>query len=174
MTSPYAPFDALELVDAPEREACWRIFKDNEELVREAMGSSHNHQAWPGGYVDHVNEVMLIALRLYDTLNAIRTLPFTKHDALLVLYLHDIEKPWKKVRNLWSKAGRKAFREEKIKAYGITLTPTQANALQYVEGEGDDYRGDRRVMNELAAFCHACDVLSARLWHDQPGREAAR
>ena len=38
---------------------------------------------------------------------------------------------------------------------------------QYV-GNFDVTYHKKRAMNELAAFVHACDVLSARLWHDRP------
>lgn len=54
---------------------------------------------------------------------------------------------------------------KKDKEYDIALTPQQENALRYVEGEGDDYSSERRVMNELAAFYHMCDVASARIFH---------
>ena len=44
----------------------------------------------------------------------------------------------------------------------------QWDALKYVEGEMGDYSARRRVMNPLAAFCHLCDVASARIWFDFP------
>ena len=54
--------------------------------------------------------------------------------------------------------------------FAIALTAQQHNALAYIHGEGETYRKDLRVAGELAAFCHCCDYLSARLWHDQPRR----
>lgn len=92
-------------------------------------------------------------------------LAFGLLDAPVVLFLHDIEKPWRPREDLQTKAQRAAFRLSMVDAYGIRLTEMQKNALKYVEGEGDDYRSDRRVMSELAAFCHMCDVASARIWH---------
>jgi len=39
---------------------------------------------------------------------------------------------------------------------------------QYVEGVPDsEYTPGERTMGELAAFCHCCDIISARLWHDK-------
>ena len=61
------------------------------------------------------------------------------------------------------------FKQEKrILEYGLVLTPAQENALKYVEGEHNDYTNKQRLMNELAAFCHLCDVTSARIFHSYP------
>jgi len=107
-----------------------------------------------------------------------RPLPFSKSDALLMFFLHDLEKPWRievmedgTVRNrpgLDTKEAFKKFREDKLVEYGINLSPAQLNGLTYVEGEIKDYSSFRRVMNELAAFCHKVDVNSARIWYDYP------
>lgn len=157
----------LILIDPLNKEQCYNLYYNNYERLTSAPGSSHNHQAWPGGYIDHIEGVMNIALNLYESLSKIRMLPFKVEDALLVLFLHDLEKPWKKDRHeFWTKYERKIFRANKIAEYGIILTPEQQNAILYVEGEGNDYKPDARVMNELAAFCHMCDVASARIWHD--------
>jgi hypothetical protein len=133
-----------------------------------AAGSGHNHQAWPGGYADHVTEVLNIAIWLYVT--SPRKLPFKLEDALLVLFLHDIEKPFKIDGHVWTtKEARRAFRELVIQMNEVRLTDEQKNALEYVEGE-HDYSGTERKMGPMAAFCHICDVFSARVWHDK-GRE---
>jgi hypothetical protein len=134
-------------------------------LVTFAKGSTHNHQAWDGGYLDHVAEVMNIAVRLYADLTAMRQLPFTLSDALIVLYLHDLEKPFTGSLGL-PKQERREFRDALIVTHGIELSPIQQNALTYVEVEFD-YTNTERKMGELACFCHICDVLSARLWYDR-------
>ena len=165
------------------RGPCLRLLAEIQRDCRTAPGSESNHQAWSGGYLDHISEVMHIAIHLYRTLNGLRPLPFTLADALLVLFLHDLEKPWRfafegeaKTLRIVQKAGMRtrqekaAFREAKLTEYGIVLTSVQRNALTYVEGEIDDYSSTRRVMNELAAFCHLCDVTSARIWYAHPER----
>src|SRR5690606_18738444 len=75
----------------------WDLWEDNIEKFNKAPGSTNNHQAWEGGYMDHICEAMNTACALYSALNSRRPLPFTLGDALLCLYLHDIEKPWKYV-----------------------------------------------------------------------------
>jgi len=163
--------EMIWLIESPNGDKCESLFGDNLVRFKEAWGSSNNHQAWPGGYLDHVTEVMNIAITLHASLSTMRPLPIKLSDALLVLFLHDLEKPWKKEMKFQTKSDRHGFRLTKIGEYGIVLNLEQLNALTYVEGENDSYRNDRRVMNELAAFCHLCDMTSARIWHDQPIEE---
>jgi len=160
----------LDTLDEDTATKCRKIYTDCKDIFDEAPGSGHNHQAWPGGYLGHVEETMNIACILYDSMSKYRSLDFALEDALLVLYLHDIEKPWKYAGEggIKTKAERKAFREYLINTYGIELTPEQKNGLKYVEGEFEDYSNRRRVQGPLAAFCHMCDVASARIWFDFP------
>jgi len=168
----------IDMISEPNRSICARILIDNKQLFQKVQGASHNHQAWPGGYFDHVQEVMNIAVVLYQQMNALRPLPFTLSDALLVMFLHDIEKPWKyeigadgKMKykdSMKTKTEFREFRNKKLAEYGIALTAEQENGMKYVEGEHNDYTNLRRVMGELAAFCHLCDVTSARIWHNYP------
>ena len=180
MERPYYSVEhLLELCRPWNREAFQRFVRENQDRIIERPGSSHNHQCWAGGYADHVTETMNIAFWLYST--SPRPLPFALADALEVMFLHDLEKPFKEGKALRdprtgilyeaTKAHRKQLRAELIKHYGIVILSEQENALRYVEGVPDsEYTPGERTMNELAAFCHCCDILSARLWHDK-GRE---
>jgi hypothetical protein len=179
----YKTLDGLVArIDGTNGEACTRILAEHRTLFETVQGSTHNHQAWPGGYADHVTEVLNVAVTLYPALADCRPLPFSLSDALLVLFLHDIEKPWKyesdpdggirEIETLRDKTAQKAFRETKLAEYGIALTDDQRNALTFVEGEHKDYSNRRRVMGPLAAFCHLCDVTSARIWFAHPAETA--
>ena len=161
----------LRLVDEPNASICVKILEENLELFRAAPGSSHNHQAWPGGYLDHVAETMKIAFELHLSLCLFRRLDFSCSDPILIMFLHDLEKPWRYSGvDLNSKKERREFRDKTIEEYGIVLTEEQKNALLYVEGEHEDYSNLKRAMNPLAAFCHMVDVASARIWFDYPRR----
>ncbi|KWT98496.1 MULTISPECIES: hypothetical protein [unclassified Variovorax] len=171
--------DLLDLIDEPAHTACKHILADNRKLFETTRGSTHNHQAWDGGYLDHVVDSMNYGRHLYALTKALgRPLPFSISDALLILYLHDLEKPWRILvhsdgqvvnrQGLDTKAAFKAFRAAKLQEYALVLTPAQLNALTYVEGEMQDYSSNGRVMNELAAFCHMVDVWSARIGHAYP------
>ena len=174
MTTRYSLPYLTSSIEGQNGTSCNKILEDNQDLFRKAMGSSHNHQNWEGGYWDHIEEVMNLAYVLYPTLNNLRPLPFSLSDALLVLFLHDLEKPWKyelddngelKSRldpNLSKKELKQQaqlFRDNKLAEYGISLSERQLNGFRYVEGEHNDYSSKYRVMNELAAFCHMCDVV---------------
>jgi len=177
----YTIEEMIAMVDEPNRDACTRILTENRKLFQTVQGSTNNHQAWPGGYFDHVQEIMNIVIVLYERFNLIRPLPFSLSDALLVVFLHDIEKPWKyelghdgqlqEVPALKTKTAQHEFRTQKLKEYGIVLTSDQENGMKYVEGEFNNYSNRRRVMNPLAALCHLADVTSARIWFDYPMKE---
>jgi hypothetical protein len=144
-----------------------------DELYSEALlkhptatGSTHNHQAWEGGYFDHVREVCNIAITLYHTLSLLRPLPFPLADALEVLLVHDIEKLERPEGGFTSKVTRAELRKNTIKERLAYFSEEQYTAVITCEGENTSYSPNERKMNELGAFCHMCDVASARLWHD--------
>lgn len=150
------------------------LYQDFQEIICVSPGSSSNHQTWEGGYVGHIYEICRIAQVQFSALQRIRPLPFELHKAYAVLFFHDIEKPFKYVANnsKWTEIlkdqGEKEFKKQLIEKYQIPFTSEELNAIQYIHGEGNDYQKGKRVMNELATFCHSCDVISARIWFDHP------
>ncbi len=170
--------ELLSKIDEPNRSGCKKILEEHRTLFQTVQGSTNNHQNWPGGYFDHVQEIMNIAVVLYAALSSARPLPFQLSDALPVVYLHDLEKPWKyelgsdgqlhEIASMKEKEAQIEFRFTQLEKYGIVFTPEQENAMRYVEGEGRDYSSRHRVAGPLAAFCHLCDMTSARIWFDCP------
>lgn len=168
----------LGMVDEPNRSGAIKILNDNRELFQTVQGSTNNHQNWPGGYFDHVQEIMNIAILLYEKLSSARPLPFSLSDLLLIVYLHDLEKPWKYdlgedgqlyfKPHMQTKADHHNFRMKKLGEYSIKLTDEQLNGLKYVEGELNDYTIRRRVMGPLGAVAHMADVCSGRVWFNHP------
>lgn len=168
----------IGMLDEPNRSACARLVADNRKLFQTVQGSTNNHQAWPGGYFDHVQEIMNIAILLYRTLKRARPLPFSLSDLLLVVFLHDVEKPWKyelledgqlhHILSMQTKANHQAFRIAKLTEYGIQLTPEHENGIAYAEGELNNYSPRERRAGRLASVAHMCDHCSARLWFDHP------
>lgn len=159
---------------APEhRVPCLKLYYDNYDIFATCPGSSHNHQTWVGGYIDHMCAISEIAKTIYASLSQIRPLPFKLEDALLCLFLHDLEKPWKYagLKHFTSDEERLTFVREKATEYGIDWTEERWNAVKYTHGEGEDYRSDVRVQTPLAAFVHCCDVMSARIWFDKGASE---
>jgi hypothetical protein len=175
----YSLEQLISMIDEPNRSRCMQLLIDNQKIFQTVQGSAHNHQYWSGGYYDHVHEIMNVAVLLYGSLSSARPLPFSLSDALLVTYLHDVEKPWKYalgpdgqsreiIPAMKEKEAQIRFRFELLKKYDIVLSPDQENGMRYVEGESKDYSNHQRVAGPLAAFCHLCDVTSARIWFDCP------
>lgn len=130
----------------------------------EAPGSSFNHQAYPSGYYKHISDILDYAAVLYKSLSKKDKLTFSLSDALLVLFLHDIEKPVKYCDNIGETDTE--IRNRLIKQFVFNLTEDHILALKYIHGEGGDYRKDKRVMSPLCAFCHCCDVISSRIFFE--------
>ena len=162
--------DLINKIDSPNRDRCLNLLNDNYNRFLNSPGSAKKHQNWVGGYIDHIEETMNMAIILYHQMNSIRTLKFTISDVLLVLFLHDLEKPFKYVDPSISFTGDDAklnFILIKCQQYSIGLSDDHLNALKYIHGEGNDYC-EERVQGPLAAFAHVCDVISARIWFDYP------
>ena len=152
-------------INDPRTKYIISFHSQNKEIISKAKGSSKNHQWWVGGYQDHVHETLIIARRLYKTMNDFRPLPFLLDSALIVLYFHDIEKITKYTTGL--KFDKHQFYNEEIKKYQIWFTDEEINALTYIHGENEHYSNSKRTMNELAAFCHCVDTISARIWFNE-------
>ena len=175
-------YSYLQEMHDNRRSALMAIYQDYQHLFHQAKGSTHNHQAWDGGYADHLAECFMINNTVYEALQSIRPLPFSKDSAAVALFFHDIEKPFKNLKSddknvlYWQnhqEITQKSW--EKIKfdileamkqAYKFNLSDGEMNALLYTHGEGDDYQKTKRVMTPLAAHVHHCDNTSARIWYD--------
>lgn len=174
----------LLLIDDDNRFKCIELLNFFLENYPDAPGSLHNHQAYEGGYYVHVSDILTYAIRLYTTLSKDNKMKFNLSDALLVLFLHDIEKPVKYCPILvktgvvdengmieeevyeYETDSDSDIRQSLISKFGIKLNDEHKLALKYIHGEGEDYRKDKRVMSPLCAFCHCCDVISARIFFE--------
>lgn len=170
----YSFNELIDMIDESSRELCLKIYLDNKGIFEFAKGSNVKHHYWEGGYIGHLTEVMNIAVRLHGNLNLCRKLPFSLSDILLILFLHDLEKPWKyggdseRVEEVGLFSSSKDFVKSKVDEYGFELSVDCLNALEYTHGEGDDYHPSRLVQSPLGALVGACDNLSARVWPDFP------
>lgn len=168
--------ELIDLIESPLKTHIFNIYQSNKQSFLLHAGSQHNHQAWEGGYIDHIIETMNIARLLYQVMTDKRKLDFKLSDALVVLFLHDIEKsaPARVLTQMSSGYARPkakdTIRYQLLHEIGIWehLTPEHKSAIDHVEGEKDSYVNEKRVMSPLAAFCHMCDIASARIWYDRP------
>ena len=151
------------------RDAILKFHADHSELIERSRGSKTKHQAWEGGYVDHLGEIFRIAEANYSALSAIRPLPFTPDAAVIVLYFHDVEKIWKYTTGLPKDFDKDRYYDKTLKeVYGIVFSDEERNGLHYIHGESDsEYDPHVRKAGPLAAFCHAADIISARMWFNE-------
>jgi hypothetical protein len=162
------------MIEEPSRSSCLRIYKENSSIFEKAQWSSTKHQAWDGWYLDHITDIMNIAVGLYNNLSYHRPLWFSLSDCLLILFLHDLEKPWKyawtdeQKQEVKNYPDYKDFVLSKIDEYGFILNDEQMNWLKYVHWEWNDYNPLTRIQGPLSAFVHICDTISARIWFDFP------
>lgn len=181
----------LDRIEGPNKIAVQQFLDDDDhaERLRTAPGSRDAHHGWEGGYAEHIRQTMMIAASNYDLMEQTGLLDelsdeerFDLSDALTVMFLHDIEKPFvyainadggvEKVASI-TKSERKAFRQDVINRYGFAITPTMENALKFVEGVRDeDYVPGERADQPLAALCHAADNISARAYYAHRGYDA--
>ena len=161
----------IDLIKEPNKSSCLAILNDNKKRFEDSPGSLSKHQAWSGGYIQHLEETMSFGYNLFNLMNSQRKLGFSLSDVVLVLFLHDLEKPFRYVdpkKEFLSDKDKKAFIEEIINRYKIVLDENHRNALDYIHGEGNEYNRIERIQKPLAAFVHVCDVVSARIWFDYP------
>ena len=169
---PYRSLERLlELLDEPYYTGFTMLMMMDGDVLARAPGSARDHQAWPGGYLDHVREVMNTAVVLYEALGSMRWLPFDLPDALAVLFAHDLEKPWayEEKDGSWlllaefrDKEFAHAFRVRKLASCGVRLPESLERAMRLTKSEGR--------LPPLAAFTRMCDIVSTRIWPQHPGR----
>lgn len=149
----------LENLQDPRRAAILAFHGENLTHFNTSMGSSGNHQGWVGGYRDHLTQCLNLVEILYTSLPSI---PFSRDSAIIVLYFHDLEKMWKYTTG--ELIDKNDFFDKVLGRKGVDFSEDERNALKFVHGEGDLYSKQERGMLPLAAFCHACDVISARIY----------
>lgn len=153
-------------IEGSNMKGCMSLLHYFIEEFPDAYGSTPdigNHQSDKQGYYRHISSVLDYAFMMYKELSKMGTLEFSLSDAILVLFLHDIEKPIKYC--LETTETDSEIRDRLIKNFNITLNEEHIKALKYIHGEGQDYSKDKRVMSPLCAFCHCCDVISARIFY---------
>lgn len=167
--------DLLELMEKEHSKICRKITSAYKGDIYAVPGSTAKHQAWEGGYIDHLIEVMNIGVLLYNALDKKRRLKFSLSSTLFVLFMHDMDKLFRfgigtnmpKFARGVGKDYPEILKEFMKKDYRYILTVEEFNAIKYVHGEGEDYHPTEKVMLPLATLVHCCDIISARIWFDE-------
>lgn len=167
----YTVEQMLGFIDEPNRKGCYLVLADYRNLVCEieVFGKRRN---WPGGYFDHLQETMNIAIVLFGRFNSIRPLEFSLSDLLLVVFLRGIERPRyylliqgdMYVDPIPEEVSREHFFLNSCSAYGLSLTDEhEAGVRSY-----GDCLALHCEISSLASLAHICDVASTHLWPTHP------
>ena len=162
-------FFYLNQVDEKNKEKLFSLWNENREIMLKAPGSKIKHQSWKGGYLVHLVDTMMYAESMILDIENRFDIKISFSSAILVLFLHDLEKPWKYVlkHKFANEKEKKEFINFLLEKYKIILNDDEKNALKYIHGEGGEYSPDVRVQKPLAALCHAADNNSARISFDK-------
>ena len=82
-------------IDSPRKEKVKQMYSELEEILvlAPASGKSHFHNAFAGGYIDHVNRVVEASLRvktLWESMGA--SIDFTDEELVFTALFHDLGK----------------------------------------------------------------------------------
>jgi len=152
-------------IEGKNQETLMNLIVDNFDRFIQAPGALKSHQPWEGGFLDHLLDMITIGEAIYG----LADVPFSWGDLVFVILMHDIEKPFRYIEPAMPCVGASnkqiyAWIGEK---YNFDFSPMHINALTYAHGENEHYIPHERVMNELAGYLHACDVISARSHFDK-------
>ena len=160
----------LQNIQDPNKENLISLYTFLTKQFPDAKWSSNNKHQWrEWWYYDHIADSLKFGKVMYDWLQWYRALPFSFDDVIIVIALHDLEKPYKysvynsDFQELLTLDSH-GIRDKIIKQYNIVLSPQQQNWLDYIHGEWDHYSKTERVQWPLAAFCHSIDTISARIY----------
>jgi hypothetical protein len=167
--------DIVGLVEPPNRNPIIDAYVSNAEIIAQAQGSKSKHQAWYGGYLDHVVTATNYALKVHEMEKGFSKHGYNKSDIALVMLLHDVGKivKYRRLGDGWDYVENPgdvehAFLDETIKRHGFQLTDIHKNALEFVHGEGSRYNPEKRLMGPLAVACHQADIWNARSTPENP------
>lgn len=168
--------DLIKLLDDTHRKPITEFIRCNARLLQSAYATPSGRWTRIGGWWDRTVEGMNVAVALYPILDARRPHPFSLSDALVVLFMRDVEKPWeledidgKKMHriNMMTKDEQHIFRMDIAKRWGIPLSSDQLQAIQYSNDDHCDYT-PQGVETRLAVFAYLCDYWCAEGWPDYP------
>jgi len=176
--------------DEKRREAVLALYRKVEKWMNEYPAAVRHHHWWPGGYRDHIEQVMNNALALYEHLKEQEgeyhlegKVDFCLDSLILCAFLHDFDKigryektdfskdTWKKNRMPFE-FRRETYAVEEAATVvacaarnGLLLTEYEIHALSLAHGGWSDImqRSYPPKMHPLAVVLHCADLLSGHI-----------
>ncbi len=170
----------LEKIKWDNSKSCLNLHKYLLNNYSDSKGSSCNHQAWFGWYMQHIKDILNLSEIIYDSTKNYHQNKFDVEDSYLTLFLHDIEKPILYTQNVtgetlhFDKRLEEASKEDVIaeireyflESFDIILNDDINHALKYIHWEWDDFSQKEKISSPLGSHCHIVDTFSARISYD--------
>ena len=172
-------FDLLNKIQNKElREKYTNLYVAIRKDFTTAPAAVKYHHNWHGGLHLHTEQVMNIAMDLFNDWKDKLTVELD--DIIIVSFIHDLDKMYRyELRPLSEKKDNKPFYTYKHKdtatyppemdvmrilaKHGISLTRQQTEALVWHHGGWSDAAKVYKSNSQLAAFIHVADLFSARI-----------
>jgi len=161
-----------------------KLYADIELVLKAMPAAIRWHHSEEGGLYRHTNEVISIALDIYNPLKAdLKKRAIIENDVIIVAFTHDLEKTIKYKKNKGYEPNRKyekgyketaflynydkidmndtAYVVQLCARYGIFFTDSHLNALTYSHG---GWSVDKGELKPLATILHAADLISSSLY----------
>src|SRR5210317_416389 len=165
-------------ISSPRKEKLIEFYKKYEEriILMPAAHKKEYHNAFPGGYVDHVNRVVSASLRLYDVWTEFEMdcSTFTIEELVFSALNHDLGKmgdedyKFNYALAFASVPDRSLFM---LQSHGITYTFNEMVAIQTHDGLYDEanskylksFMPETKPRTSLPYIIHQADLLAARV-----------
>ena len=164
--------------DKETRKKYIGLYYDIEEDFTSAPAAVKYHHNWGGGLYTHTEQVMNIAVNLFDEWKEKLTVKLD--DIIIVSFIHDLDKMYKyKLRPLSERKENEPFYTYKYKEkatyppemdvirilaeHGISLSRQQTEALAWHHGGWSSAAKTYKSNSQLAAIIHIADLFSAKV-----------
>ena len=172
------------------REAIISLYQQVEKWMNEYPAAVRHHHWWPGGYREHIEQVMNNALAIHEHLKQQEAdyelegkVDYTLDSLIICAFLHDFDKigrysktdftkdSWKKNRMPFEYKKETYAVEEsatvvaRAAKHGLHLTDYEIHALSLAHGGWSDImqRNYQPQMHPLAVVLHCADLLSGHI-----------
>lgn len=172
--------EMLEMVDDDKLKAkLLKLYKDNEQKLKELPASVKYHHAYEGGLMDHFQQIMHCGIRIFKFMEKFAKMDCTLDDVIFLTFVHDWDKLERYVLEGEFKSGDKKGGKKFAHALDVTIDPyakvvsmlakeqiymtdEQIHALAYQSGGWSEFARHGSDMTPLATILHCADMLSSK------------
>jgi hypothetical protein len=155
-----------------------------KDLIYTMPAAVGRHHSYPGGYGDHVSQVMYLSYKMWAEVSD-NTPSVTQDDILLVAFVHDLDKLWRyrptTNPKLLEKGQKFEYRDDAIPYTDVSKTVAECfrrgiiledKHLEAIDHHHGGWSADissvfaprGRYMTQLSTILHCADMLSTKIY----------